>query len=263
MCPDITVHTISLRSASIRYADYTEHYTIDAGDMPMPEDMGHFRRSLEQRRFRLIAGLLPSRGIRRVLDAGCGSGWLSEMLARRGFSTTALDLGFDSLRRASMRLKGKGLPLPCVLGDVFRLPFGDASFDAAVASEILEHLDDPAAALTEIARVVRPGGTVVISTPYRERIEYTLCIHCNRKTPVNAHLHSFDERSMSEMLETAGCKVDTNIAFVSRVAERMGMAGLTHFLPYAAWRMLDIGACSLLGRQSFMAVRAVRNPRQS
>ena len=80
---------------------------------------------------------------------------------------------------------------------MYRLPFRGGSFDMVVASEIVEHLENPQGAMLEAARVLRPGGYLVVSTPYRESLKYTLCIHCNKKTPVNAHLHSFDEISFS------------------------------------------------------------------
>jgi len=225
--------------------------------MPMPEDMGHFRRSLERRRFDFIARLVPRRGVSRVLDVGCGSGWLSEMLAVRGFRVASLDIGLDSLRRASKRLAFRD-DVSFVLGDVYRLPFGDDAFDAVVVSEVLEHLDTPADALCEIGRVVRPSGFLVASTPCRERIERTRCIHCNHMTPVNAHLHSFDEESLSLLIEGAGFNVARTVAFVNKPAERIGLAGFTGFLPYPAWRGIDALACGFLGRESFLAARAVR-----
>ncbi len=243
----------------IHCLDYTAHYTLDAYDMPMPEDMGYFRKSLEKRRFRLISALVPLRGVSGVLDVGCGSGWLSEMLSRRGFGVTALDIGLDSIRRASERLKSKAPGVSFILGDVYKLPFKNDRFDAVVASEVLEHLENPLDALNEMARVVRPGGNIVVSTPYRERIEEILCIHCNKKTPVNAHLHTFDETSIKKMFEEAGCVVQKCVTFVNRPAERFGMAGLTCFLPFSVWRLLDRAACGLSGRESFMAIRAVNN----
>jgi hypothetical protein len=54
--------------------------------------------------------------------------------------------------------------------------------------------------LDEMWRVVRPGGRVLISTPYRERIRYVLCIHCNQPTPIHAHLNSFDEHRLASYL---------------------------------------------------------------
>ena len=52
-----------------------------------------------------------------------------------------------------------------VAGDVCALPFPDSSFDAAVCFEVIEHVADPAALVRELARVLRPGGTLAISTP--------------------------------------------------------------------------------------------------
>ncbi|MDP2982840.1 MAG: class I SAM-dependent methyltransferase [Candidatus Latescibacter sp.] len=227
--------------------------------MVLPEDMGHFRRHQEKRRFQCISRLLPKKGVKKVLDAGAGSGWLSEMLAGRGFEVTALDIGLDSILRAGKRLEERSRPVNFTGGDVYRLPFRSGSFDAAFASEILEHLEKPQEALSEIARVVRPGGWIVVSTPYRERIEEILCIHCNKKTPVNAHLHAFDEHTLSDLLKTAGFTPSRLVRFLNRPAERFGMAGFTGFLPYAAWRILDAFICRILGRESFIAVRAERN----
>ena len=233
--------------------------------MPMPEDMGHFRRSLEKRRFHIIAGLVPYSAASRVLDAGCGSGWLSEILCRRGFTVHAIDLGLDSIRRASARIgnllaKASGSrnerAVYFTLGDVYRLPYEDGYFNAVVASEIIEHLERPGEAVQEFARVIRPGGTLVVSTPYNEKIEYTLCIHCNRKTPVNAHLNSFDEKKIEQLLAGVGFSLNRTIRFMCRPAERLGLAGLTALLPHSLWRTIDGTLCALFGRQTFMAVKA-------
>ncbi len=233
--------------------------------MPMPEDMGHFRRSLEKRRFHLIACLVPHSEVSCVLDAGCGSGWLSEILYRQGFTVHAIDLGLDSIRRASARIgsllaQASGSrnerAVYFTLGDAYRLPYEDGYFDAVVASEIIEHLERPGEAVQEFARVIRPGGILVVSTPYNEKIEYTLCIHCNRKTPINAHLHSFDEKKIEQLLEVAGFSLNRTIRFVNRPAEHLGFAGLTASLPYSLWRAIDGILCALFGRQAFMVVKA-------
>lgn len=251
----------------VRYSNHIQHYDLDARDMQMPEDMGHFRRSLEKRRLHVIAGLVPYSAASRILDAGCGSGWLSEILRRWGFTVHSFDLGLDSIIRASARIRR--IPARTsdrrderaaffTLGDVYRLPYGDGYFDAVVASEVLEHLDRLETAVQEFARVIRPGGTLVVSTPFNEEIEYTLCIHCNRKTPVNAHLHSFDEKKIEQLLGGAGFSINRTIRFVSRPAERLGLAGLTASLPHSLWRTVDGILCALFGRQTFMAVKAVR-----
>ncbi len=244
---------------SIHYHDYTAHYAIDAFDMPLPEDLKHFRRYQEKRRYQCVSRLVPKQGVSRVLDVGAGAGWLSEMLVNRGFETNALDLGLDSILRAKKRLERRSITVPFTEGDVYRLPYRSESFDAVVASEILEHLEKPKEALSEIARIVKPGGSIIVSTPYRERIEEILCIHCNRKTPVNAHLHSFDEHTLPELLKATGFTPNRMVKFLNRPAERFGMAGFTGFLPYTAWRTLDAFLCRILGCESFIAVRAERN----
>jgi len=241
------------------YGDYTAHYTLDAHDMPMPEDLGFFRRHAEKRRLTVLARMLSGRKKLRVLDAGCGSGWLSEMLAAQGHDVTAVDLGYDSLKRASVRMKSIGKRVTFLNGDIYCLPLKDGSFDAVIASEIIEHLDRPLDAFAELARVLRPGGIAVVSTPYRETIEQTLCIHCNEKTPVNAHLNSFDKQKLESMFEASGLQVRTFSTFMSRPAERMGISGFSGFLPYSLWRMMDACFCGLLGRQSFLAVRAMKS----
>jgi len=185
------------------------------------------------------------------------AGW--PMLARRGCSVCALDLGWDSLLRASRRARERRADIRFVLGDLYRLPFPDGCFDAVIACEILEHLDSPGNAVREIARALSPGGIIVLSTPCRERIEMTLCIHCNRKTPVNAHLHSFDERSLAGILNETGFSVLESRSFINRPMERIGFTGLSAFLPHALWRAADRMFCRLLGRESYIAVKAVRN----
>ncbi len=97
----------------------------------------------------------------RVLDAGCGTGGLLDLLSRSpDFQVTGLDLSPDSLRftreRGHRRLVGADLTL---------LPFRTASFDVVTALDVIEHVPDDARAVEEIARVLRPGGILVASVP--------------------------------------------------------------------------------------------------
>ena len=224
--------------------------------MPMTEEMGHFVMHSERRRLQVISRLLPKAGISRVLDVGCGNGELSEILSNRGLSVTATDLGFDSIHRASSKIIKKNLKIPFVQGDIYRLPYDDHIFDAVVASEIVEHLEKPQDAMLEVARVLRPGGYFICSTPYRERLRYTICIHCNKKTPVNAHLHSFDDKVFGNLLKEAGFSIEKITKFSNRFAEYFGIPGITFKLPYVIWRFIDTFFCGLLGKQSFMVIRA-------
>nr|BEK70366.1 methyltransferase domain-containing protein [Kitasatospora purpeofusca] len=117
-----------------------------------------------------LAGLLHAGTVyppgSRVLEAGCGVGAQTVHLleASPGLLLTAADISADSLARARARV-AEQLPEAQVSwhhGDLHRLPFPDGSFDHLFVCFVLEHLADPAAALTALRRVLRPGGTVTV-----------------------------------------------------------------------------------------------------
>lgn len=99
----------------------------------------------------------------RVLDAGCGLGSHLHLLAgTHRLDLIGLDLDADRLRRAGAEVPGAALARAAIA----RLPLADASVDRVLASEVLEHVPDDAAALAEVRRVLRPGGRLVLSVPH-------------------------------------------------------------------------------------------------
>ncbi len=101
-----------------------------------------------------------------VLDAGCGVGGTSVALKKRGAVVTAIDRRnerLDALRASSAGIEVRE-------GDLASLPFADDSFDAVVLQDVIEHVADPARVLTQLARVLRPGGTLYMSTPNRDAL---------------------------------------------------------------------------------------------
>lgn len=103
----------------------------------------------------------------RVLELGCGPGHLSYRLARdHGLDVTGLDLDPAMIERARANADGSNRetePGPAfVVGDVASLPFADGSFDLVVSTFSVHHWADPAPGLSEIARVLRPGGRAII-----------------------------------------------------------------------------------------------------
>ncbi|HVU74018.1 MAG TPA: class I SAM-dependent methyltransferase [Mycobacteriales bacterium] len=95
----------------------------------------------------------------RAVDLGTGSGVVARALGRAGAVVTVLDDALGMLALARMRTGGGA-----AIGDVRALPLRNASVDVASAGFVLNHLDRPADALREMARAVRPGGTVLAST---------------------------------------------------------------------------------------------------
>ena len=101
----------------------------------------------------------------RVLDVGCGVGRLMLRLQRRGCEVAGVDILRRDLVSARRLLAGNGPPSTFVQADGGRLPFIDASFDFVACTETLEHAADAAMMLRELARVLRPGGRLVVSVP--------------------------------------------------------------------------------------------------
>lgn len=94
---------------------------------------------------------------RRILDLGCGPGWYAEALESRGAVVVAVDRDGDELATSGAR------PPRPMLSDGGRLALPSASFDAVVCSNLLEHAPDTRAILSEIGRVLRPGGWAYVS----------------------------------------------------------------------------------------------------
>jgi demethylmenaquinone methyltransferase / 2-methoxy-6-polyprenyl-1,4-benzoquinol methylase len=108
------------------------------------------------RRF-LVSRLPADRG--QVLDVATGTGLVAEALVTRGFRVTGIDQSAEMLARARERF---GERVELVEGSADELPFSDASFDHLTFTYLLRYVDDPGATMRELARVVRPGGTIAM-----------------------------------------------------------------------------------------------------
>lgn len=97
----------------------------------------------------------------RILDVGSSTGTNLRMLRDAGYKSV---LGLDSSEESIRWTKAKGLP-EVVKGDVCDLPFDTGSFDLVLATDVLEHVDHDGQAVAEIARILKPGGHVLITVP--------------------------------------------------------------------------------------------------
>ncbi len=110
----------------------------------------------------------------KILDLGCGFGRHAFEAARRGANVVALDAGRDEVEGVAAtfaamveagELTAPDLHTAAVQGDAMHLPFPDGVFDRVICSEVLEHIPDDLGAMRELARVLRPGGTMAITVP--------------------------------------------------------------------------------------------------
>lgn len=113
---------------------------------------------------REVTRLLGDHDVGRVLDVGCGTGYLAIGLAanRRAGRVHAIDISSGMLERARDNARGADADVCFVRGSATSLPYADDSFEAVVSRGVLHHLHDPVAALREWRRVARDGAPVVV-----------------------------------------------------------------------------------------------------
>ncbi|PVY77976.1 ubiquinone/menaquinone biosynthesis C-methylase UbiE [Tamilnaduibacter salinus] len=109
-----------------------------------------------------INRLEPSQPM-RILDLATGTGWTARRLAERGYDVTGADFAPDMLSAARDLAGARQLPIPFVDGDAEALPFDDGEFDALISTFGVMFTQRPEDAAAEMARVVRPGGRLVLA----------------------------------------------------------------------------------------------------
>jgi SAM-dependent methyltransferase len=168
---------------------------------------------------RLIrAGGFDVRGAKSILDAGCGNGRYTRYLLRTADADariTAFDLSPKMLRRARTRLGSSRVTH--VAADLTRLPYANASFDAVVCGWVLEHLPDPRPGLAELARVLRPGGKLLLLAT-----EDTLTgAWCSRLW----HCRTYRRAALREASGACGLRWERELWF-SRLHKRLRLGGI-------------------------------------
>jgi ubiquinone/menaquinone biosynthesis C-methylase UbiE/DNA-binding transcriptional ArsR family regulator len=131
---------------------------------------------------RRLLDLLPPDGVSTLLDVGTGTGRILELYGEHGVQGVGVDLSHEMLSVARANLARAGLSNVYVRhGDMYRLPWSAPSFDAITFHQVLHFADDPAAAIAEAARVVRPGGRLVIVDFAPHDLEVLRTEHAHRR----------------------------------------------------------------------------------
>jgi len=123
-------------------------------------DFGHSIRTAAERAAwdRILDLVVGGRGTLDALDVGCGTGFLSLELARRGHRVTGIDFAPQMLAEARKKAAAQGVAVRFEEGDAEQLPFAEGSFDLVMTRHVLWTLPHPEQAIDEWIRVLRPGG---------------------------------------------------------------------------------------------------------
>jgi 2-polyprenyl-6-hydroxyphenyl methylase / 3-demethylubiquinone-9 3-methyltransferase len=212
------------------YLGLGEHWYADDEDSPM----GLLRAQAKLHNPWIAARLDEVFGGRpcRVLDVGCGGGFLSNDIARRGHEVTGIDVAADALcvahaHDASGRVR-------YVEGDALALPFEDGSFDAVCAMDVLEHLESPQRAIAESSRVLAPGGLFFFHTFNRNFLSWLVIIKGVEWFVPNApeHMHVLRLFLKPEQVRAA-C--------IEQALDELALVGVRPSLTLPFWRMLASG----------------------
>jgi ubiquinone/menaquinone biosynthesis C-methylase UbiE len=156
-----------------------------------------------------LVDALGSAAAGKVLDVACGPGIVTEVLAQVAREVVALDLTPEMLTRARDRCARAGLSnVTFQEGSATQLPFGDNTFDAVVTRLSFHHFPDPRSVLSEMVRVVRVGGTVlvadVISSEDREKSALHNAIEITRDP---SHVRMLPASEIMSLIRNAGLEV--------------------------------------------------------
>ena len=150
----------------------------------------------------------------RLLDLGCGAGRHAFEALRRGARVVAFDYDEAELKdvAAMAAAMDQAGDIPATggsattRGDATRLPFPDGSFDRIIAAEVLEHIPDDVAAIRELARVLRPGGTMAVTVPawLAERVCWALSDEYHAPFVEGGHVRIYKASDLRARLRDAG-----------------------------------------------------------
>lgn len=148
----------------------------------------------ELRRDFLRAAVRPGA---HALDLGCGDGRFTAELARAGAAPIGVEVAEAALRRATAAHPQLDFRLAPIDGP---LPLDDASFELVWSSEVIEHIADTAAWLSEVRRVLAPAGTLLLTTPAHGRLRLLLGGIDRYSEPLGDHLHLYSKGSLAALL---------------------------------------------------------------
>lgn len=206
---------------------------------------------------RLVAGAALVPPVNRLLDVGCGEGSLIGLLEGKARLSVGLDCSFVAAQKAS----AKGLRVQCADLNAHHPPYRDSVFDAVTCVDVIEHVLDPRHLLRELARVLRPSGILVLTTPNIRHYPFVLSLIRGRFPRTSGdpegydggHLHYFTFTDVRHLVEEAGFGAIEEF-------------GLYRWTPLTAWGRVKEAIKAVLGdhfkREFFSGAVVVRARRK-
>lgn len=195
-----------------REANAQEYFAANAGEW---DSLRALHIPEEQVEGALLEMVGPSQ-VSSYLDLGTGTGRILELVAPRAARAVGIDLNGEMLTLARARIERASLAHAQVRrGDLFQLPYADHSFDLITVHQVLHYLEDPSAAVAEAARVLKPGGKVVIADFAPHAIEFLRDEHQHRRL-------GFADKEVAQWCKAAGLSLAATRALPPR-----GESGLT------------------------------------
>lgn len=149
-----------------------------------------------------------------VVDVGCGDGGAAAFCARQGAHVILCDLDAERLGRTQERLRASGADrLEAHVADGHALPLADGAVSRIVCTEVLEHVEDPAAVVAELIRVGRPGALYLLTVPgaAQEHIQESLAPPSYFQRP--NHVRIFEDGELAALVEACGLVIERRSAY--------------------------------------------------
>lgn len=251
LLPSAVEHNTEFHKSHNSNFDYRDHYITDANKFDYFEEFSDQATVHENRRLHETIIHQISHREKEILDVGSGQAWVAKMQLSKNFNITSFDISETNVIKALKKYPHKNHY--GVVGDAYQLPFKKESFENVIAAEVLEHVADPKLFVNSLLSVVKKGGKLIITTPYNEIIPHYLCVHCNKPTPRHAHLHSFDEKSILNLVDQATTHKQA-ISFSNVALTKLRTHKLLKHLPFKAWQLTDAIANRVIKKKSRLAL---------
>lgn len=160
---------------------------------------------IERLRYAKILDEVPGNA-GRILDLGCGDGYLSlKCAANPEAEVYSIDISINQLYKFKSRIHSGNIIQ--IQGSVEHLPFKYDKFDLIIASEIIEHLYDYKTFFEQMYYILKDSGILLLTVPYNEPVRVVICPHCYKPLNPEGHIHSFDEETIKKVSFQYGYKI--------------------------------------------------------